>query len=170
MKLLLGLSVLGAIAFSAQDPAPRPNFSGVWIEDTRPTPPPDTVPYCPSQCTIKHSADQLVFEWTFKEFEKGKPFKKVIDLVKPEVTVSTPAGGGATTSQTTRTAWQAGTLVITREFGLPPKPPSLTLPLKLTMRDDKLVISGTDSIRGGGSAPFEVIYRKQTVELPATER
>ena len=164
MKVLIGVFTFVAFAGVHQTAATRPNFSGVWVEEARPVPPPTNPPYCPGKCTIKHSTEQLVFDWVLKDGDREFPFKKVIDLLKPQVTVSGSGDGEEPIEHTIGAEWQGNTLIVTRTIkGVSQTTGTgLTHALRLTLRDNKLVLSGTATTPPvGPSVPFEVVYRKE---------
>ena len=149
---IISVVCIGTFPAKAHQAQPsHPDFSGRWVEESRPVPPLSQVGFCPHECTIFQTPEKLSV--------KSALGPSTIDLVRP--TVTTDARFQVAVEQTVAASWQGATLVIMYKFKEKTSvATTVSADVRLTLKDGRLAITGTSIRPGSGDAPFEVIYRR----------
>ena len=128
----------------------RPDFSGRWIEESRPLPFPGSGGFCPKDCTITQTSENLV--------AKSSMGSRTYDLTKPTVTVDNKPDPPI--ERTAKTEWKGNSLIITTSFRSITAKTSTVNTVVLELKQDRLVVSGVAPWPGQGDVKFELIYRR----------
>lgn len=131
----------------------RPNFSGHWEQDPRPTPNEEAGPFCGLECNITQDAKVLTV------IVRGAPLTRTFKLDGSPTTTTSTLGNYST--QFTETArWEGATLVITLQTGPVGGSPTIETTTRLSLNNGCLVIEAKGTNKGqpynvhGGGRPF----------------
>jgi hypothetical protein len=143
-----------------------PDFSGRWVAD--PGPAPDMGSGWGSSITVAQDASRLTVEYAF--FGRGDmqaPLRFAYALDGSETKNSVMMGRGVQ-EQSSRAAWQGGTLVVTTTHAFTDpqtgKPVTMTVKQALTLDSPaSLVVETTRSgVLGGPPSTSRTVYKKQS--------